>query len=1177
MVEIAKFFSGLGGHLVLAFLVISGFLSSLLLFFVQTHRIGVQVRRGLILLQECGADVATGTSDSPDPTTRDTLRKQRFAANWTRFKSGMESPEMHFFAQAWAEFGKHLVVPPPESGKMIGTTAEPSLYINERSLFFVNINSRLYDAIPGFLTGGGIFGTFVGLVAGIYLAQDGMSSGPDEMRQAMKFLMGGVSTAFLTSIFGIGLSILFSVLEKRRQYQIGRLVQRFSEELESCLEIKPPENSTLNRIHTAQKEQLEELQNLRRIFQKSDLFRTPPDTSGPPLARDTDVRIGASLTQSLGKMFETLVKYQDSQREFHQASLQKALAPFLEHLPKLFSNRVESLELALHAIGENLKVQQKSLDSLVNVLKEGRREEQPDATHAIRETLDGVGTRMASVIRESSENLHDRLDRSLRTLSEAITGLQGSTTAAQEKLVTEVGRFGVDVQGRSDRNIEEFEKNVSNLKDHLDRQSERMAEALREATRDLRGAMEGAGALLNTNLRQSSDHFSSLLGTSIADLAVVASGMKEAQLEIGALLRDSSAGMALRLEHTIAGLAEVANGMKTAQSELVTLLRQSAAGHEGRMEQTLTQLGDLLSNLKSAQSEMVRILGESDGGYKNQIARSLHDMAASETLLRHAAASLEQAVSGMATQLSGSLGQLNTTQATMAQGIDRASETMAERMEESLASLVSSIASQFTASAAQVSRQQSDVATEFRQVGEHISTRMEENLSAILANLSSIHQVQDEIRHHLRTRTTPSPEHLAQTLVLELNSFHGRFEEKIGGMIQLFERMEANNLNAMEKIGDGHQSVANALQASQRRQTLDNDQLQTLFQATGLALKQSADELNTAAARISQALHHSRQSADENQMAMHKVFDFLHGFDAVQSRFGQMIQSMESGAMMIAVAGEKLHEGSAKMESVTRSLNDTQETARQTLTAIAKSHERLRDIWNNYQNRFEGVDASLERSFIQLNHGLEEFSGRVMKFIAGIDDHMGSITEKLGYNITDFGSRLEDLDDSMSRFLERMSETLIVPMQETSLKMITAGERIDDSMQRLGDLSHVLSATQGATQDGAEQTLKTITAAQEHMRETINLMQHELETTWTEQQHRFDLVNASLQQTVASLNSDLEEFSSEKVLEFIGGVDEHMDVVSRQLHSTIGDFNDKLDDLNESITFFLKSMSHLKQ
>ncbi|MBF0308756.1 MAG: hypothetical protein HQL56_04420 [Magnetococcales bacterium] len=1270
MVEIARFFAGLGGHLVLVTMVIGGFLTSLAIFFLQTRRIGVQIKRGLGLLEECSIGNAPGQKDDQDPAVRDLVRKQRFSANWQRFKKGMEAPEMHYFAQAWAEFGKHLVVPPANSGKLVRTTAEPSLYINERSLFFVNINSRLYDAVPGFLTAGGIFGTFVGLVAGIYLAQDGMSAGPNEMRQAMKFLMGGVSTAFLTSIFGIGLSVLFSVLEKRRQYWIGRLVQRFSEELESCLEMAASEDGGMNKMYAVQREQLVELQKLCQILKTPGAPQAAPPSEGAP--RDMDARIGSSLAPALGKMFETLVKYQENQRESQQQSLRNALSPLLENLQNSLADKVGSVELALHALNENLRRQQEGQSLMLQDLKESRQEGLLHTAREIRETLEGVGVKMSTLMRESAEGSFGRLEQSVTALADAVSGLRGlqsQQTEAHEKFLGEFSRLGASVQGAAAQKAEHLDKSVASLNSNLDQQNERLAGALREAARELRETLDRAGALLSANLRQSAGDFDALVGHSVADLADVASGMKSAQLELAALLRDSSTGLAGRMERTLADLADVASGMKSAQLELAALLRDSSAGLAGRMERTIADMGSVAAGMKSAQQELILLLRESANSFSGQMGRSLQDLAQSSTamlavqnemqrifgaaphlllateklldglerfqgglgeklsalvpaprpeasppqdntllldrmnhildqsrlaltqesksvadtlvaaggLLLHAAESLEQTAAGLSDHFAGALGRVSSSQEELAAGIGRSSEHVAERLEESLAAIASGIVSHFASSVTQLSGSQSELATDFRKTGEQISSRLEESLGSLLYTVERMHDAQEELVRRMAQPVAATPTaDPDRALVGELQTFHSRFEEKLGLMLGLFERLESNNLSALAGFDQRNQSLGSALQESRQKQTLDNAQLQTLLQATSASFQQSAAEMSHAAARMSQALQQSTQWSEESRRAMEGVFNFARSFDAAQVRFGQLIDSMESGAMMIAVAGEKLQTSAEKMESVTTTLNTTQETARLTLNAIGKAHELLRDLWHNYQNRFEQVDGSLERTFVQLNNGLEEFSGRVLQFIAGVDDHMGGITEKLGRSIGDFGSRLEDLDDSMSGFLEKMSSTLISPMQATSRDMILAGEKIQASISSMEGLSNTLSITHGATQEGAEQTLSSITEAQERMKATINLMQRQLESTWNEQQQRFELVNASLQQTVANLNSDLEDFSSEKVLEFIGGVDEHMDSVSKQLRNTIGEFNTKLDDLNDSISFFLQSMSNLR-
>ncbi|TOQ08322.1 hypothetical protein CGH04_20465, partial [Vibrio parahaemolyticus] len=63
---------------------------------------------------------------------------------------------------------------------------------------------RYFNSVPNKLTGLGILGTFLGLVAGIYLASSGIGSNNiDEAKGALSHLLDGASLAFLTSIAGL--------------------------------------------------------------------------------------------------------------------------------------------------------------------------------------------------------------------------------------------------------------------------------------------------------------------------------------------------------------------------------------------------------------------------------------------------------------------------------------------------------------------------------------------------------------------------------------------------------------------------------------------------------------------------------------------------------------------------------------------------------------------------------------------------------------------------------------------------------------------------------------------------------------------------------------------------------------------------------------------------------------
>ena len=61
---------------------------------------------------------------------------------------------------------------PDDPRQTIRTPVDPEVHFSPESLFEPVLNLRFFSAVPNYLTGAGMLGTFLGLVAGIDLAQD---------------------------------------------------------------------------------------------------------------------------------------------------------------------------------------------------------------------------------------------------------------------------------------------------------------------------------------------------------------------------------------------------------------------------------------------------------------------------------------------------------------------------------------------------------------------------------------------------------------------------------------------------------------------------------------------------------------------------------------------------------------------------------------------------------------------------------------------------------------------------------------------------------------------------------------------------------------------------------------------------------------------------------------------
>jgi hypothetical protein len=102
------------------------------------------------------------------------------------------------------------------------------------------IGSRLLLAIPAILTGLGVLGTFIGLQVGIG-ALDLDSTQIENLDKSIAPIIKGCSTAFATSVWGVGCSLVFTLFEKPLEWlavysirslqcRLDRLIPRYTAE-----------------------------------------------------------------------------------------------------------------------------------------------------------------------------------------------------------------------------------------------------------------------------------------------------------------------------------------------------------------------------------------------------------------------------------------------------------------------------------------------------------------------------------------------------------------------------------------------------------------------------------------------------------------------------------------------------------------------------------------------------------------------------------------------------------------------------------------------------------------------------------------------------------------------------------------------------------------------------------
>lgn len=93
------------------------------------------------------------------------------------------------------------------------TTHAEEFYYRRNIARVIGINLKAISSAPGLISGLGVLGTFIGLTISVTLFK---SNNSEEIMNSIQTLLGGMGTAFLTSVFGMTLSSLYIYGSRKR-------------------------------------------------------------------------------------------------------------------------------------------------------------------------------------------------------------------------------------------------------------------------------------------------------------------------------------------------------------------------------------------------------------------------------------------------------------------------------------------------------------------------------------------------------------------------------------------------------------------------------------------------------------------------------------------------------------------------------------------------------------------------------------------------------------------------------------------------------------------------------------------------------------------------------------------------------------------------------------------------
>lgn len=207
-------------------------------------------------------------------------------------------------------------------------------FISEESVE-TYVHRGILEMIPDILTSLGILGTFVGLVMGLRSFDP---SGYEQMAGSITPLINGIKVAFITSIYGISLSLSFSFNLRSEFSNLSTLIEEFLDVY--YLNVRPPyEVDSLSRLLEGQKSREEMAKDLTSVFVEQ-MAKSFEEVITPAYDRMTNGinQVVASFTQSQAQVMTQVC----------EAVVQQMRSELNDDFAKL-SDTIQNLEKAQHS------------------------------------------------------------------------------------------------------------------------------------------------------------------------------------------------------------------------------------------------------------------------------------------------------------------------------------------------------------------------------------------------------------------------------------------------------------------------------------------------------------------------------------------------------------------------------------------------------------------------------------------------------------------------------------------------------------------------------------------------------------------------------------------------------------------------------------------------------------
>ena len=358
----------------------------------------------------------------------------------------------------WHEFDETLV--PSNSGEILYNTYDASHFFNTHTLASIITESRLLAAVPGFLTAIGVIGTFLGLQLG--LGALNLNTGDTEqLKSAISALISSASIAFMTSVWGVLLSLLFNAFEKSIEGKIRTEIASLQQRIDELFPRLIAEQTLLD-ISKAGHQSKETLMGLaEQIGDRMQIaVRDMADSVTTGMESSLQRLMGPAIEQMVNASTELANKQANSSEE----ALKGLLGQFMDGMGKAGANQQTMMQQATQDMNSSMEAWSSGMNQFLG-------------------QLNLTVHRFEDMTQQQNAALSEQINHSL-------TSHKDSTEFVTDQMKTMASRLMDDVKAHQAQIANAEQQRLDNLSHQLEASGRKQAEELQKLSSQSQSAAE---------------------------------------------------------------------------------------------------------------------------------------------------------------------------------------------------------------------------------------------------------------------------------------------------------------------------------------------------------------------------------------------------------------------------------------------------------------------------------------------------------------------------------------------------------------------------------------------------------------------------------------------------------------------------------------------------------------